>query len=131
MNVGAFTCWLGAHPLGQVLDFLGSVGIKTVEIGTGGYPGDAHAKPAELLADTSKLAHFRHELESRGMAISALSCMGNPLHPNLDIAPFLKGSQPCYYPLNKAYQLSLDQACLRWPQVRPISCLKRPACFNG
>ena len=91
MNVGAFTCWLGARPLGQVLDFLGSVNIKTVEIGTGGYPGDAHAKPAELLADAGKLAQFRHDLASRGVTISALSCMGNPLHPNPEIAALHHG----------------------------------------
>lgn len=86
MNVGAFTCWLGSHPLGQVLDFLESVNIRTVEIGTGGYPGDVHAKPAELLADAGKLSQFRQELSSRGVTVSAFSCMGNPLHPNPTIA---------------------------------------------
>ncbi len=86
MNVGAFTCWLGGRPLGQVLDFLGTTGIKTVEIGTGGYPGDEHAKPADLLQDAGHRERFQQDLSARDVTISAFSCMGNPLHPDPSIA---------------------------------------------
>ena len=91
MNVGAFTCWLGGRPLGQVLDFLATAGIKTVEIGTGGYPGDEHAKPADLLQDADHLARFRQDLSAREVTISAFSCMGNPLHPDPRIAALHHG----------------------------------------
>jgi len=91
MNVGAFTCWLGGSPLGQVLDFLSTVGISNVEIGTGGYPGDEHAKPSEMLQDAGQLARFREELSSRNVTVSAFSCMGNPLHPDPRIAELHHG----------------------------------------
>jgi sugar phosphate isomerase/epimerase len=57
-----------------------------VEIGTGGYVGDVHAKPAELLADSGQLAAFERVIAQSGLEISALSCHGNPLHPQAAIA---------------------------------------------
>jgi sugar phosphate isomerase/epimerase len=86
MKVGAFAVLLADRPLEQALDYLQSMGLDMVEIGTGGYPNDAHAKPAELLADPAKLAAFKQAVDSRGFQISALSCHGNPLHPQKSIA---------------------------------------------
>jgi sugar phosphate isomerase/epimerase len=38
------------------------------------------------LKDTEGLKEFRRAVESRGPEISALSCHGNPFHPDKDIA---------------------------------------------
>lgn len=57
-----------------------------MEIGAGGWPGQAHCKPDELLADASKLKAFKKAVESRGLIISSLSVHGNPLHPQKQIA---------------------------------------------
>jgi sugar phosphate isomerase/epimerase len=57
-----------------------------VEIGTGAYPGDAHCNPRALLDDGRKLQAFREAVRRRGLVISALSCHGNPLHPDRAIA---------------------------------------------
>jgi sugar phosphate isomerase/epimerase len=86
MKVGAFAVLLRDRPLETALEYLRSLGIEAVEIGTGGYIGDAHCKPADLLADPAKLAAFRRAIEGRGFTISALSCHGNPLHPQEEIA---------------------------------------------
>src|SRR5258708_18658347 len=86
MKIGAFAVLLGRRPFEEALDYLKTMGLEAVEIGTGGYVGDAHAKPAELLADRQRLAGFRHAIESRGFQSSALSCHGNPLHPQAEIA---------------------------------------------
>jgi len=86
MKVGAFAVLLADRPLEQALDYLQSMGLEMVEIGTGGYPGNAHARPAELLADPAKLAAFKHAVDSRGFQISGLSCHGNSLHPQASIA---------------------------------------------
>lgn len=61
-------------------------GLDCVEIGTGNYPGDAHCRPAELLADETALDGFRWAVDSRGLEIGALSCHGNPLHPRAEVA---------------------------------------------
>jgi hypothetical protein len=41
LRVGVFTPLLSQLPLSAVLDKLKSIGIDTVELGTGNYPGDA------------------------------------------------------------------------------------------
>jgi sugar phosphate isomerase/epimerase len=56
-----------------------------VEIGCGGYVGDAHCKPASLLDDKTATAAFKQAVDDRGLTISALSAHANPLHPNEEI----------------------------------------------
>lgn len=41
-----------------------------------------HSVPAELLADPTPRDQFTSAIASRGLEISALSCHGNPLHPD-------------------------------------------------
>lgn len=81
MKIGVFTVLLSDRPLEEALDYVRDAGCEAVEIGCGGYPGDAHCKPAELLADAGARDEFRKNIEERGLEISALSCHGNPLHP--------------------------------------------------
>ena len=85
MKVGVFTPLLSQLPLDQVLKKLKALGIDTVELGTGNYPGDAHCK-LSMLDDAAALATFKQTLADNGVTISALSCHGNPLHPNKDFA---------------------------------------------
>src|SRR5437764_6468575 len=81
MKVGVFTALLAPFSLDKVLEKLKSLSIHTVELGTGNYPGDPHCK-LSMLNDRHALKEFKHKLESNGFSISALSCHGNPLHPN-------------------------------------------------
>jgi sugar phosphate isomerase/epimerase len=81
MKVGVFTPLLSQLPLPAVLDKLKTLNIHTVELGTGNYPGDAHCK-LSMLDDAAALSEFQQLLASRGASISALSCHGNPLHPD-------------------------------------------------
>ena len=81
MRIGVFTPLLSGIPLPDVLKKLSGYGIRTVELGTGNYPGDAHC-PLSLLQDKPALKEFRALLEGEGFTISALSCHGNPLHPD-------------------------------------------------
>jgi sugar phosphate isomerase/epimerase len=82
MKIGVFAVLFGSKPFEETLDYLVELGLEAVEIGTGAYPGDAHCKPGELLADARKLAGFKEAVSRRGLEISALSCHGNPLHPD-------------------------------------------------
>src|ERR1700732_1995669 len=81
MRVGVFTPLLSQLPLGAVLQKLKSLKIDTVELGTGNYPGDAHCK-LSMLEVASALADFKKIIADNGASISALSCHGNPLHPD-------------------------------------------------
>jgi sugar phosphate isomerase/epimerase len=81
MRVGVFTPLLSQLPLKDVLAKLKTLHISTVELATGNYPGDAHCK-LSMLDDSRQLAEFQRLLAGQGFSISALSCHGNPLHPN-------------------------------------------------
>src|SRR6202166_5016855 len=85
MKVGVFTALLANFSIDKVLDKLKSLNIFTVELGTGNYPGDPHCK-LSMLNDRQALKEFKQKLEINGFTISALSCHGNPLHPNPAIA---------------------------------------------
>jgi sugar phosphate isomerase/epimerase len=82
VKLGVFTVLYRDRPFEETLDRVAEMGIEAVEIGTGNYPGDAHCKPEELLADPAKAAAFRKAVEDRGMIISGLSQHGNPIHPD-------------------------------------------------
>ncbi len=86
MKLGVLTVLFSDQPLEKVLDMVAEAGCQCVELGCGNYPGNAHCNPAELLADEDKLKQFKDLIASKGLEISALSCHGNPLHPNEAIA---------------------------------------------
>ena len=86
MKLGVFTVLMQDLPLDSVLDHLQTLGVEAVELGTGAYPGNAHCDAAALLEDAGKRRAFVRALEERGLVISALSCHGNPLHPDDAIA---------------------------------------------
>ena len=85
MRLGVFTALLSQLPLDDVLKKLKSLGVTTVELGTGNYPGDPHCKLA-MLEDTKAIEDFKKKLDDEGFTISALSCHGNALHPDPDVA---------------------------------------------
>jgi sugar phosphate isomerase/epimerase len=86
MKIGVFAVLFGAKPFEETLDHLVALGVEAIEIGTGAYPGNAHCDPDALLASAPRLAAFREAVARRGLVISALSCHGNPLHPDRKIA---------------------------------------------
>ena len=70
----------------EALKYLHGLGVQCIEIGAGGYPGNAHLKPEELVGNAAKIAEYKQLLERYEIEISAISCHGNPLHPQKEIA---------------------------------------------
>jgi sugar phosphate isomerase/epimerase len=85
MRVGVFTPLLSQLPLTVVLKKLSALHIDTVELATGNYVGDAHCQ-LSMFENPAALSEFQKVLADHGAKISALSCHGNPLHPNKDHA---------------------------------------------
>ena len=86
MQIGVLTALYQHLPLNEVLDKLRSLDVTAVEIGTGAYAPNAHLNPDHLLKDQTAREAYLEEIHSRGMIISALSCHGNPIHPNPEVA---------------------------------------------
>ncbi len=86
MKLGVLTVLFADKSLDETLEYLSNAGVDAVEIGAGGYPGKNHADPDVLLNDDKKLQEFKDSIKKYGMEISALSCHGNPVHPQKEIA---------------------------------------------
>ncbi|MFD2671930.1 sugar phosphate isomerase/epimerase family protein [Marinicrinis sediminis] len=86
MKLGVFSVLFSQKPFEEALDYIASKGLDAIEIGCGSYPGNAHCNPSELLQDSAKREAFKKAVDDRGLIISALSCHGNPLHPQKQIA---------------------------------------------
>ncbi len=86
MKLGVLTNMLGSWPFEKALELFTSLGIEMVEIGAGGYPGKQHADPAVLLHSETELQKYKDLLKKYNVEISAISCHGNPVHPNKAIA---------------------------------------------
>ncbi|MBI5115144.1 sugar phosphate isomerase/epimerase [Candidatus Poribacteria bacterium] len=86
MKIGVFTPLFFNLSIYEVLDKLAELGAQMVEIGAGNYCGNAHCDIDELLGDERKLKEYQNKFAERKIRISALSCHGNPLHPDTEFA---------------------------------------------
>jgi len=93
-------------PVADAFKYLAELGVQTVEIGTGGYPGNAHLDPVAALASPEVLTSLKAALEKYELSISALSVHGNPVHPNKAMAD--KYHQDFVNTLKVAKELGVD-----------------------
>ncbi len=84
--IGVFDPAFPDLTLDQLVDKYASLGVEAAEIGTGGYPNNKHCPMQDLLADPAKLKAWRKKFDDHNILIGALSCHGNPVHPDRSIA---------------------------------------------
>ncbi len=60
--------------------------IRSLELGTGGWPGGKHLDLDGLLASNDRCRQFQTQLKDAGLTLSALACHNNPVHPQAAIA---------------------------------------------
>lgn len=82
MKIGVVANVLQDKPLAEALKIFKEMGIEQIEPGCGGYAGKGHVNPEHLLSDSAALSDFCQMMEDSGLTISALSCHGNPVHPD-------------------------------------------------
>lgn len=87
MKLGLFTPAFNKLPLDELLVELRRYPLITqLELGCGGWAGSSHINPAALLWDATAARAYRARLLDAGYSISALSCHGNPVHPDPVVA---------------------------------------------
>ena len=86
MKLGVMSPVLGGVSLEEMIKYLSSLGVDSLELGVGGYPGKAHCDAADFLAHPEKIENLKELLKTYNMDIPALACHGNPIHPNKEIA---------------------------------------------
>ena len=55
MKLGVMSPVLGGMSLRQMIEYLSSLGVQSLELGCGGYPGKAHCDAADFLAHPEKI----------------------------------------------------------------------------
>jgi len=86
MDVGVLTVTLGDESLPDALGYLSGLGVDAVELGCGGFPGDAHLPREEYLDDEGAQSDLLDLVAEHDLRISALATHNNPLHPDEDRA---------------------------------------------
>ncbi len=86
MKLSVFSPALADRSLEEMLQFLTSQGVYSVEMGCGGFPGTAHLNAKELIKDEKKVLEVKALFKKYNCEIAALSVHGNPVHPNKEIA---------------------------------------------
>ena len=86
MKLGVMSPVLAGVGLEEMIGYLSSLGVQSLELGCGGYPGKAHCDAADFLAHPEKIENLKRVLAEQKVELSALACHGNPLHPNKEIA---------------------------------------------
>ncbi|MBZ0228334.1 MAG: hypothetical protein K8F58_07760, partial [Bauldia sp.] len=87
MRLGMLTVMMADTPVERVLDLMAGYKMEAVEFFSGPMFNNSHCNPDELLDDGSKVKRLAKLVADKGMIISALSCHGNPLHPDPKIGP--------------------------------------------
>jgi sugar phosphate isomerase/epimerase len=83
MKLGLFTPVFGKLSAKDMLAKVRSLEkVKAIELGTGAWPGSDHVEVDTFLKDKNRASDFRKMICDAGLTISALSCHGDPLHPN-------------------------------------------------
>jgi DNA-(apurinic or apyrimidinic site) lyase len=82
MDVGVLTVALADEPLDEAVEYLADRGVGAVELGCGGFVGDAHVDRATLLDDEDRRAELLDLVDRHDLRISALATHNNPLHPD-------------------------------------------------
>lgn len=82
MKLGVFTPVFNNLSFEEMIVKVAEAGLQTVEIGTGGSPGDAHLNLQKLLNSEQERKEYLAKLADKGLSISALSAHNNPISPN-------------------------------------------------
>jgi sugar phosphate isomerase/epimerase len=87
MKLGLFTPVFGKLSTNEMLAKVKALKkVQALELGTGGWPGSDHLDLDALVNDQRRAGEYRSMIADAGLTISALSCHGNPLHPDAKIA---------------------------------------------
>ncbi len=86
MELSVVSPVLNEMGLEKAFEYLSSLGVDSIELGCGGYPGKVLCDAADFLENPEKIENLKALAEKYNVSICALSCHGNPIHPDKAIA---------------------------------------------
>ncbi len=79
MKLAIKTCTLDQYSFTDMLDYVKSLGVTALEIGTGNWSGAPHIDLDAMVSSEQTRNAWMDELKKRDMELVALNCSGNPL----------------------------------------------------
>ncbi len=81
MKIGMITDSVATLDFDAMLALAARLGMDALEFACGNWSPAPHINRPAMLEDAGKRRDFLRRLDEHGLAISALNCSGNPLHP--------------------------------------------------
>jgi sugar phosphate isomerase/epimerase len=85
MKLGAYTACLHDKPLEEALAILRDLGLDSAEINSGGFLPAVHLPIDDIRSSQDARDEYLGTFEAHGIALTALNCNGNPLHPDPEV----------------------------------------------
>jgi sugar phosphate isomerase/epimerase len=85
VKLGAYTACLHDKPIADALKILREMGLDSAEINSGGFLPAPHLPIEQIRAGQTARDDYLGLFESSGVALTALNCNGNPLHPDPEV----------------------------------------------
>lgn len=82
MKLGVYTAILHDRDLPAALDVIAGLGLDGAEVNVGGFLPATHLPIDEVMASDVARDEYLALFADRGIALTALNCNGNPLHPD-------------------------------------------------
>jgi sugar phosphate isomerase/epimerase len=86
MLLGIMSASIGPLGWDKALAYCRQLGLGAIELPCGGYATSPLINAEALLADAALQRKIKDDLDRHGLVLSALSCHGNPVHPDPVIA---------------------------------------------
>lgn len=86
MKLAIFNPVMGQMDLEESLKYLSALGVEAMEMGVGGYPGKNQLDPKVYLDKPEAIVKLKALFQKYNMEIAALSCHGNPISPDKQLA---------------------------------------------
>ncbi len=86
MKLGVMAALFSGRTLEETVRICAQQGLGAIELPVGAYPGKPFFEPSAVLRDPRAQERIRALLKDHGLELSAISCHGNPVHPDKTIA---------------------------------------------
>ncbi len=86
MKIGVFTALFRDRSFEEMCAYLEKIGVQSLELACGGTTGKHHTDPLTIMDHPEKIEQMKESLAKHHLEVAAVSCHGNPVHPNKKIA---------------------------------------------
>lgn len=86
MKIGVFTALFRDRSFEEMCKYLHSLGVEALELACGGTTGTHHTDPLTIMDHPEKIQEMKDIMAKYDLTATAVSCHGNPIHPDREIA---------------------------------------------